>query len=97
MKKIFFILAFILGTINIFAALPPFYHSSKEIKSILEDSRTHEKLGSGRPIIEIRKVEGGWIIKTPKYEMLIEVIYLPSDLVGASNFKLNFHDPIEIN
>jgi hypothetical protein len=97
MKKIFFILVLTMCVVTGFAVLPPFYHSSNEIRRILEDPKTHEKLGSGQLIVEIRKVDSGWIIKTPKYEMLVDVIYLPSERIGASNFELEFHDPIELN
>ena len=97
MKKFIFGALFLLMTSTSFAVLPPFYHSVKEIQAIIDDDKLHENLGSGQLIQNIIKTTGGWIIITPKYYMRVDVEYLSSDLIGATDFKLHFHDPIEIS
>jgi hypothetical protein len=94
MKKMFFILACLMCTAFGFAALPPFYQSSIEIERILNDPRTNEKLGSGQMILDIKRVENGWLIVTPRYQMNVDVNYIPTGRVGPASFELEFHDPI---
>ena len=96
MKKMIFAAAIALFAISGFAVLPPFYQSSKEIKRILNDQQTHEKLGSGQQILDIKKVEGGWVITTTRFELFVDVIYLPPKQPGPAEFELEFHDPVEI-
>ena len=97
MKKVFLMIACLMCTISGFAILPPFYQSSIEIKRILNDPHTGEKLGSGQLILDIRRVENGWEIITPKYQMNVDVIYIPTHRVGPAEFELEFHDPVENN
>lgn len=97
MKKFFLTIFFVLGVISSYAALPPFFQSSKEIKSILNDQRTYEKLTSGDLILEVKKVEGGWMVTTNHHELFVEVNYIPPQHPGPVEFDLLFHDPVEIN
>lgn len=97
MKKAVFILASLMLTISAFAVLPPLYHSSAEIKRILEDKRFGEKLASGELVLDIKKVEGGWLVTTQSHEMKVNVIYLPNTMPGPAQFDLDFQDPVEIN
>ena len=62
----FIIALFFLSSIG-FAALPPLYQNTKEIKKILNDNRLYEKLGSDQIIENISKSNTGWIITTSKY------------------------------
>ena len=95
MKKIIFLFLFI-STMS-FAALPPFYQSSKEIKAILNSPDLHEKLGSGQYILDIIKTRSGWMIITPKYRLPIEVKYIPQERIGPAEFELEFGSVIDIS
>lgn len=90
MRKAVFLLACFMFSISGFAMLPPFYQSSAEIKRILNDNRLTEKLGSGQLILDIKKVDGGWLITAPKYELKVDVNYLPAHMPGPAQFDLKF-------
>ena len=93
MKKfIFFILC--LYSVS-FAALPPFFQSKKEIMELLSDQRLTDKLGSGQAIVEIRRVEEGYIIETLRKEIKVEAHYHPSNRMGPVQFTFFFHEPVD--
>lgn len=69
-------------------ALKPSVQSAKEIQAILNDSRFWEQIGP-YPILEIRKTEGGYLIKTWNCEVQVEVRYLPGR-IGPAPFELIF-------
>lgn len=60
MKRLVFILILLFAT-KTYALLPPFYQSVKEIKSILQDKRFLTGANSAYPILEIKKVESGYL------------------------------------
>ena len=97
MKKLMFVIAFAICSISAFAVLPPFYQSSKEIKRIINDARTHEMLGSAQMILDIKKEDGGWVITTQNYELHIDIIYQLTEHLGPAVFELEYHEPVEIN
>jgi len=80
------------------AALPPYFHSQKEIVSILEDKRLHNAFGSAFPIVKIEKNKEGYLITTTRQQMQVDVKYIPmpKGLVGPGKFELNFQDPIDL-
>ena len=94
MKKFIF---FILFSATCFSALPPLYQTSREIKRILNNPMLAEKLKGAEPIQEIKKSQNGWLITTLKHTIQVDLTYLQSEVVGPCEFKLNFHNPIEIN
>jgi hypothetical protein len=93
MKKWIFCLLF--ASIG-FAALPPLYQTSNEIKEILNDERLYEKLGSASAIQGIIKAANGWVVITNKYYLNVFVEYLPTKRMGPANFELHFSNPIEL-
>ncbi|NGX62912.1 MAG: hypothetical protein KR126chlam6_00314 [Candidatus Anoxychlamydiales bacterium] len=89
MKKLFLIIILLFST-QLHAILPPFYQSVNEIEAILKDSKLQDDADSAYPILEIMKVEGGYIIITSRYQQKIEVKYIPQELMGPAKFELNF-------
>ncbi|KKN14856.1 hypothetical protein LCGC14_0991960 [marine sediment metagenome] len=91
MKKIAFILIILFAT-RAHALLPPFYQSVKEIESILQDERFINDANSAYPILEIKKVEGGYLIITSGYHQFVEINYILQDMIGPAKFELKFHE-----
>lgn len=77
------------------AALPPYYHTKREIEAILDHPQTYESLGSAEPILEIKKIDEGYQITTLRKILKVELIYLPSELIGSNKFELKFSPVIE--
>lgn len=94
MKKIVIL---VLWSFGAFSALPPFFQSTSELNRIINDERVYEKLGSGQLIEEVRRTDSGWIILTQSYSLKIDVVNIPSKLVGAHEFELVVNDPKERN
>ena len=95
MRKIFFLGAVLLS-VNIFSVLSPFYQSSKEIESILSDSRLAKKLTPYDQIYNIVKSEEGYLIITQNSFLKVDVVPIPSKMVGPVKYKIIFHDPISL-
>ncbi len=93
MKKIMITLI-LLCSIKAFAILPPFYHTTREIKTILDDPALHEKLGSAQMIQDIIKVDSGYVIITQDYFLQVAVEYQHSGKVGPGEFVLHFAEPV---
>jgi len=91
MKKYIFILIILFST-KVHALLPPFYQSVKEIESILQDERFTKNANSAYPILEIKKVEDGYLIVTTRYHQFVEVHYIPQNIIGPAKFELEFHE-----
>lgn len=95
MKKFLIILALsVLMIPSVEALLPPFYESLAEYKALLNNKELEENLGSGQWIEEITRNEKGFMIKTPKYVMHIDVVYKNTGKIGPAEFELKFH-PVE--
>jgi hypothetical protein len=73
-----------------FAALPPYYESSKEITAILNDPLVTEKITSGRPITSITRTETGYTMVARECSLEIKLNYLPQKdgMVGPVNFEI---------
>jgi hypothetical protein len=76
-------------------ALPPQYQEAREREAIQNDPRLSEFLGNAE-ILEIRKVEGGYVVVTDAYEMQVDVHYLPleKNFCGPAKFELSFSQPV---
>ncbi|NGX34177.1 MAG: hypothetical protein K1060chlam1_00527 [Candidatus Anoxychlamydiales bacterium] len=96
MKKIAFIFIFLFAA-KVHSLLPPFYQSVKEIKSILSDEEFLSEASSAYPIIDIKKVEGGYLIITSGYEQFVEINYIPQEMIGPAKFEFKFHEKEHIN
>lgn len=73
-------------------ALPPKYQEAREKEAIKNDPRLAQLLGN-ESVLEIRKVEGGYVVATELHELRVDVHYLPPErhICGPANFELFFH------
>ncbi len=97
MKKIIFTLALFMFAGNIsYAALPPLYQGIREIKAIIEHQEFSENLGSHEVVMDIVRIEQGYLIITNYSHMIVEVVYLPQEMSGPGQFELIFNNPVSI-
>jgi hypothetical protein len=92
MKRLFFLLIFLFAFKTSYAALPPLYQSLKEINAILSDKRLSDELGSSQAITGIKRIKNGYLITTFKYQLKVDVIYVPQKIMGPAKFELKFHE-----
>jgi hypothetical protein len=95
MKK----LVFVLLASTTFAALPPLAQSTREMQSLLSDSRFYESLGSAEQIKDIIRTEKGYLVLTQNYAMRVDVKYGGSNdqkWAGPAQFQLEFQAPIDL-
>ena len=78
--------------VNVYAALPPVYESTREYKALLDSPQLTDKLGSGEMIKSIEKEENTFIVKSTKYVLKVDVVYEPMAHPGPANFHLDFHN-----
>jgi hypothetical protein len=79
-----------------FAVLPPFYQTSEEIEAILDSDELASAFGSGEPIMEIKRVEEGYLVKGNRYQITVKIKYIPTDRLGPAKFELSFEEPVSI-
>lgn len=91
MKKLFLIAAFLLIANQGFALLSPLNQSLTEMQYIILSKELQKFLPQGEAVVEIRKIDTGYIVKTENNEMLVDVEYLPETKPGAKKFKATFH------
>ncbi len=86
----FFIFILILANPSAFALLPPYYQSSKEISTLLNDAKVTEAFGSGRNIDSITKTQAGYSIQSGSCRLDVKMNYLPmkQGMVGPANFEI---------
>lgn len=96
MKKLIFTLLLFFTTAG-FSLLSPYHQTVKELTTILNSEELHKKLGSSQSIKAFFKSQSGWDLATQKYQIHVEVEYLPTKKIGPLEFKLHFSDPIIIN
>jgi len=75
-------------------ALPPKVQEAREKEAIQNDSRLERLLGNEK-VVEIRKVNGGYLVLTATRQMQVDVHYLPPErhICGPARFELFFHQP----
>lgn len=96
MKKLIFILLAVLAIPSIYAMLPPLGKTLTEIEAIISDSRLAQELGSAEGITRIEKTENGYLITTFRYQLEVDIIEIPQELIGAYKFELKFHEKIPL-
>ncbi len=86
---------FLFLSTTLFGALPPLAQSVKELQALLADSHIQD-LGSGEPILEIVKMDNGYLVISQNYSMQVDVIYkqMEQKKVGPAQFQLQFHAPV---
>lgn len=74
------------------AVLPPLWQGVAELKAILEDRYLGHYLSSGDYIVDIKKVDDGYIIISAKDQIHAQVIYdqPPAGFVGPAKFHIQF-------
>ena len=86
----------LLASSTVFAVLPPLAQSEREIQAILSSKDGYELLGGQDPIEQILKMPNGYMVITSKKKMQVDVTYMKTKRVGPGEFKLNFHQPEEL-
>ncbi len=81
------------GDLFVFA-LPPFYQNAREIKAILDRPELAELL-QNEAILSIDKVDGGYLVRTAKHELRVDVVRSEQRKLGPADFDLYFY-PVEI-
>lgn len=80
------------------AALPPLYQDLREIQAILEDPRLTKALTDDQAIVSISRISdnatNGYDIMTNKCSLHVDVVYVPTKLMGPAKFELNFQEPV---
>lgn len=78
------------------AILPPAWQGVAELKAILEAPELPQFLDSAEIVEGISKVEKGWMIKTSRSQIFVEVLLKPQKMPGPEKFELQFKKlPIE--
>lgn len=88
LRVIFF--ATLLTSGSVYAALPPLWQNVAELKSILSDEHLGSHLESGEVILEIKKIDQGWLIITNHQELPIHITYKESKMPGPAQFNVEF-------
>lgn len=99
MKKIAFIFTAAMAlsaSLPAVEQLPPLFQDLKELRAILTNDNLGKLLPAGDTIMEIRRVENGYIIKTNKHQVLAKVSY-QSGGIGPIPFVIEFENPQPIN
>lgn len=95
-KILFSLLAALFLTIQTEAALPPLYHSAREIRAILDCPEIMQALPSGQLIDHIKAVNIDenlcYLISTPSKSILVKFHYIPSDKIGPGDFTMEFEE-----
>lgn len=91
------LLAFFAIVPSLQAVLPPFYQSRNELQSILSSNELAERIGSGEPIMIIERNDQGYLIRTNKHQVQIDVIYAPAKMPGPAQYRFNFHEIVPLN
>ncbi|NGX55959.1 MAG: hypothetical protein K1060chlam5_00193 [Candidatus Anoxychlamydiales bacterium] len=94
MKRLILI-SFVFLSTTMFGVLSPFYQSSKEIETIINDPKLSDEIGQ-EAILEIKKVEDGYLIFTSKYFIKANIEYIPTNLMGPVHFEVHFDEKIDI-
>ncbi len=91
MKK-FALAALLLCSSPCFALLSPLNQSMEEIQSIVQNTELQKHLPQGEQILEIQRSGNGYILKTNRLEMFVEIQYLPIERPGRQQYKLIFNN-----
>lgn len=94
MKKVlFFVLMICFAQIE--AVLPPLYQTISEYKALLADPQLAQNLDSAEVIQSISLRSEGFLIKTSKRILEVEIVYEPQKMPGPSKFHFVFKKPAE--
>jgi hypothetical protein len=85
-----FLVAAIIASSSLCAALPPLWQNVAELKSILSDEHLGSHLESGEAILDIKKTDQGWLIITNHHELPVHITYKESQMPGPAKFNIEF-------
>jgi hypothetical protein len=93
MKKLCLLSLFCFAAVNAYAA--PLDRSILEIRDIISSPQLRQILPPAEAIMDIRRVERGYVITTYHYQLFVEVIYGPRGVQGEEGGTptLNFNEP----
>lgn len=94
MKKFLFLALLLSG--SVYAVLPPFAQSLREIDAIVSDPELYRLLGSAEAFQQILKTEGGYAVLTKNYYLRVDVQYLPTQRIGPVSFQLRYSQPVDL-
>ena len=99
MKKIIFLIVFIMIANVGFCVLAPVHQSSKEIKTILNDQKLYKNLTPYDVIQNIVKIKNGYLIITNLHMIQVDVIVKMDEkgFAGPKQFDLKFNRPVVID
>ena len=92
MKKLLLGISLLTLSASVFAALPPYHQSVKEIKAILDSEDVASKLGSARAISSIVRDGTNYTVTTADCTLSVQITYVSPprpDYVGSARFKLH--------
>jgi hypothetical protein len=96
MKKSIITVLAILLTHPGFALLSPLNQSLEEIQTILQNAELQKHFPQEQGLINIQHTANGYLLKTAKLQMLVDIQYIPIERPGRQQFKLVFHPPTSL-
>ena len=76
-----------------YALLSPLNQSIVEINALLSSNEIRQAFSQGAAVKKIERVEYGYLISTPRVQMLAEIRYVPNKVPGRQQFEFVFHPP----
>ena len=93
MKKLIIAAFLFLSVQPCYALLSPFNQSIEEIQSILQSTQLQNYFPQSESIVDIRRTEKGYILYSQTVQMLVEIVYTPTQRPGKQQYKVVFHEP----
>lgn len=75
------------------AALPPLYQNLTELKAVLNAPELTHLLNSGEVIVQIYKVDSGYLIMTDQHSLIAKVVFEHAIRPGPTPFHIEFSKP----
>lgn len=77
------------------AALPPLAQSLAELKELVNHDNLPHLLSMAEPILSIERNDKGYLIKTDRNALQVNIHYLESH-IGPAKFEFEFKKPISL-
>jgi len=102
LKKYFIVAFFVLVYSQGYAVLSPFYQSTKEIASLINDPRFVEAFRTKEhpsvyPVVKIERTEKGYRVYSDFFYLDADILYSYSSRPGPIIFDWNFHEAVDID
>lgn len=97
MRKIIKIsLAFLLLSGSLSAALAPLHQSIKEWETVMKSPEITTAFTPNETLQSVMRSGDSFTICSQEKQVIVDLIYVPSQMVGPKQFKLVFHNPTPI-